>query len=172
MPTVRTRPSLPPPTIAARRSREGDYADLMDALSEAFSGTAQPVPGECVDGRCTFIWYLETGYQTTVSPEKLHVYTGEENVETISPEVQGAQFERAVELAYCQPFVQGYFNFLMWDEARLEGWQSGPFWADRTPKESYETVQAGDRGRRRPAASTARSSKEPPRTRPESLRRP
>jgi len=117
---------------------EGDYADLMDALSEAFSGTAQAVPGACVDGRCTFIWYLETGFQTTVSPDKLAAYTGRENVETISPEEQAAQFEQSVELAYCQPFVQGYFNFLMWDEPRLEGWQSGPFWVDQTPKDSYE----------------------------------
>jgi hypothetical protein len=129
-----------PPATDHRGSTiaEGDYGDLIDALSDAFSGTAQATPGECVDGRCTFIWYLETGYQTTVIPEKLPVYTGEENVETISTEEQGQQFRRAVELAYCQPYVRGYFNFLMWDEARLEGWQSGPFWADRTPKDSYE----------------------------------
>ena len=132
--------SAEPPATDHRGSTiaEGDYADLMEALSEAFSGTAQAVPGECVEEHCTFIWYLEMGFQTTVSPDKLQVYTGEENVETISPEEQGAQFERAVELAYCQPFVRGFFNFLMWDEARLEGWQSGPFWADQTPKSSYE----------------------------------
>jgi hypothetical protein len=132
--------SAEPPATDHRGSTiaEGDYADLMDALSEAFSGTAQAVPGACIEERCTFIWYLEMGFQTTVSPDKLQVYTGEENVETISPEEQGAQFERAVELAYCQPFVRGFFNFLMWDEARLEGWQSGPFWADQTPKASYK----------------------------------
>lgn len=132
--------SAEPPATDHRGSTiaQGDYADLMEALSEAFSGTAQAVPGACVEERCTFIWYLEMGFQTTVIPEKLPVYTGAENVETIPPEVQGAQFERAVELAYCQPFVRGFFNFLMWDEARLEGWQSGPFWADRTPKPSYE----------------------------------
>jgi hypothetical protein len=120
---------------------EGDYADLMEALSEAFSGTAQAVPGACVEERCTFIWYLEMGFQTTVIPEKLRMYTGEENVETIPPAEQGGQFGRAVELAYCQPFVRGFFNFLMWDEARLEGWQSGAFWADRTPKPSYREFQ-------------------------------
>ncbi len=132
--------SAEPPATDHRGSTiaQGDYADLMEALSEAFSGTAQAVPGACVEERCTFIWYLEMGFQTTVIPEKLPVYTGAENVETIPPEEQGAQFERAVELAYCQPFVRGFFNFLMWDEARLEGWQSGPFWADRTPKPSYE----------------------------------
>ena len=135
-------PAEPPATDHSSTTiAEGDYADLMDALADAFSGTAQPVPGECIDERCTFIWYLETGYQTTVISAKLHVYTGEENVATISSEEQGAQFERAVELAYCQPFVQGYFNFLMWDEVRLEGWQSGPFWADRTPKESYGPIK-------------------------------
>ncbi|MGI8607375.1 MAG: hypothetical protein ACR2L0_09555 [Gaiellaceae bacterium] len=120
---------------------QGDYADLMEVLSEAFSGTAQAVPGACVDGRCTFIWYLETGFQTTVSPDKIDFYTGEENVETISPEEQASQFEHGVELAYCQPYVQGFFNFLMWDEARLEGWQSGVFWADQSPKDSYEDVK-------------------------------
>ena len=132
--------SAEPPATDHRGSTiaQGDYADLMEALSEAFSGTAQAVPGACVEERCTFIWYLEMGFQTTVIPEKLPVSTGEENVETITTEEQGAQFERAVELAYCQPFVRGFFNFLMWDEARLEGWQSGPFWADRTPKSSYE----------------------------------
>ena len=131
-------PAAPPATDHRGSTiSEGDYADLIEVLSEAFSGTAQAVPGECIEERCTYIWYLETGYQTTVIPEKLPVYTGEENVETISPEEQGAQFRRAVELAACQPYVQGYFNFLMWDEARLEGWQSGPFWADRTPKASY-----------------------------------
>jgi hypothetical protein len=76
-----------------------------------------------------------------VIPEKLPVYTGKENVETIPPEEQSAQFERAVGLAYCQPFVRGFFNFLMWDEASLEGWQSGAFWADRTPKPSYEGLK-------------------------------
>jgi hypothetical protein len=145
--------SADPPATDHRGSTiaEGDYADLMEALSEAFSGTAQAAPGECVNGRCTYIWYLETGFQTTVSPDKLGFYTGEENVETISPEQQAAQFEQAVELAYCQPFVRGYFNFLMWDEARLEGWQSGPFWADQTPKDSYgafkETIANARTGR-------------------------
>jgi hypothetical protein len=135
-------PAEPPATDHGGSTiAEGDYADLMEALSEAFSDTAQAVPGECVEGRCTFIWYLETGYQTTVSPDKLHIYTGEENVETIPPDQQATQFELAVELAYCQPYVQGYFNFLMWDEARLEGWQSGPFWADQTPKGSYDSFK-------------------------------
>jgi hypothetical protein len=135
-------PAAPPATDHRGSTiSEGDYADLIDVLSEAFSGTAQAVPGACVEERCTFIWYLESGYQTTVIPEKIHVYTGEENVETISAEEQAMQFRRAVELAYCQPYVRGYFNFLMWDEARLEGWQSGPFWADRTPKPSYEEFQ-------------------------------
>ncbi len=34
-----------------------------------------------------------------------------------------------------------YFNFLLWDEARLEGWQSGLYWTDRTPKPSVPAFE-------------------------------
>ncbi|MDQ2983786.1 MAG: hypothetical protein M3R70_07680, partial [Actinomycetota bacterium] len=40
-------------------------------------------------------------------------------------------------LAYCQPYVGAFFNFLLRDESHLAGWQSGPLWADGTPKPSY-----------------------------------
>src|SRR5262249_18222166 len=49
---------------------------------------------------------------------------------------QWTQIRDAIRLAYCQPFVQGFFNFLLWDESRAVGWQSAPYWADRTPKDS------------------------------------
>lgn len=42
----------------------------------------------------------------------------------------------ATRLAYCQPYVGAIFNFLLADEARLAGWQSGALWADLTPKPS------------------------------------
>jgi Ca2+-binding RTX toxin-like protein len=42
----------------------------------------------------------------------------------------------SIRLAACQPYVGAYFNFLLFDEPRLAGWQSGAFWADRTPKDS------------------------------------
>lgn len=124
----------------------GDYPDLLQALEEAFGDTAQPVPGECVEDRCTSIWYLEMGFEAIVDPSKRAAYTGAENIEAI-PDVadgsgeplrdQATQIRESVRIASCQPYVGAYFNFLLWDEGRLEGWQSGAMWADRTPKDSY-----------------------------------
>ena len=44
----------------------------------------------------------------------------------------------AVRLAYCQPYVEAFFNFHLCDEVGLAGWQSVPFWYDRTRKDSYD----------------------------------
>ena len=50
--------------------------------------------------------------------------------------VQAAYYRRALELAYCQPTVRGLFVFHTFDEPGLGGWQSGLYFADRTPKPS------------------------------------
>lgn len=122
---------------------EGDYERLLDALDDAFGGTAQPLPG---DGR-TSIWYLEDGFQTAVPRERLACYRGEENerrlvaaAESDPPAApsQADQLRSALELAYCQPHVGAFFNFLLVDESRLGGWQSGLLWSDGLPKPSYE----------------------------------
>ncbi len=54
---------------------QGDYEKLMAALTSAFAGTVQPVPG--TDG--VTVWYLETGFQTSVPVDKRGLYTGSEN---------------------------------------------------------------------------------------------
>ena len=41
-----------------------------------------------------------------------------------------------MELAYCQPTVRGLFVFHTFDEPSLNGWQSGLYFADRSPKPS------------------------------------
>jgi hypothetical protein len=110
-------------------------------LERAFRGTAQPVPGHCVGGRCVPLWYLEAGFETTPPPGKVDDYTGDEVVDAVSAEEQARLLGRALEIAYCQPYVEGFFNFLLWDERRLEGWQSGLYWADRTEKPSAATVR-------------------------------
>jgi len=46
-----------------------------------------------------------------------------------------------VRLAYCLPYVGAYFNFLLFDEQDLAGWQSGAFWADYTPKDSFDAFR-------------------------------
>jgi len=114
---------------------EGDYDRLMEALSDAFRGTAQPLPGL----RGVTIWYTEDGFQTTVDPAKAGLYDGQETdpFAVAADGAHAAQLAEAVRLAYCQPAVGAFFNFELADERALAGWQSGVLWADWTPKPSY-----------------------------------
>jgi hypothetical protein len=125
---------------------EGDLPRLLAALSHAFAGTAQPLPGDAG----TSVWYLENGFQTTVPAAKRHRYTGEETdpgaVAPVAPAGSGArdqasQLRDALLLAYCQPDVGAYFNFELIDEERLAGWQSGVLWRDGTRKPSYNAFR-------------------------------
>ena len=129
---------------------EGDWNKLMYSLWLAFNGTGQPIPGQ----RGVSIWYLEDGFQTAVDSDKSAAYAGTENVavvpawaggvpdappplETSAAPDQGTQVLDAIRLAACQPHVGAFFNFLLADEPRLEGWQSGVLRADRSRKPSY-----------------------------------
>jgi len=134
---------------------EGDYAKLMAALTSAFGGTAQPVPGT----QGVTVWYLETGFQTTIPSDKRSLYSGAENdahplaAAAPGPDPgrsdgasagwdQATQLADAIRLASCQPAVGAIFNFHLADESNLAGWQSGVLWADGTPKPSYAAVKA------------------------------
>jgi hypothetical protein len=139
----------------------GDWDKLMQLLAEAFAGTAQPIPGECSGGRCTSIWYTEAGHQTAVDDAKRDLYIGIENYADPVPDYAGSepsapppspdskapdqwtQTLDSVRLAFCQPYVDAYFNFQLWDDRNLRSWQAAPLWVDRTPKDSYPAfVQA------------------------------
>ena len=125
---------------------EGDLARLMTELHKAFDGTAQPVPGQV----SVTIWYLEVGFQSSPDAE-LALYTGTEtDAHPVSEAVQAAQLTAAVELAYCQPAVGGFFNFELRDEASLAGWQSGllrPDWSAKPAFVSYlEAIAAARAG--------------------------
>lgn len=135
--------------IASKTIALGDWNKLMANLALAFDGTGQPLPGE---GGVT-IWYTEAGSQTSVDGRP--GYTGTENVTTVPDSTgvvepsspppaetspapdQATQTLDAIRLAACQPHVTAYFNFLLADEPRLEGWQSGAYWSDLTAKESW-----------------------------------
>jgi hypothetical protein len=115
---------------------EGDYSALMQAYEDGFSGTGQPVPGE----GSMRIWYLEDGFQTTVDPGQGYIGT-ESEPRPVSPAGQAAQLVDAVRLAYCQPTVGAFFNFLLVDEGDLGGWQSGLLWRTLQPKPSYDAFK-------------------------------
>jgi hypothetical protein len=164
---TRESPYAAHPTIPSLD--QGDYWRLMQVLTAAFGGTAQPVPG---GGSITTpatgsgknaqpartwpvtIWYLEDGFETVVPADKRSRYTGTEpnrmlvqplatktRVGPVVPD-QASQLKDAIELAWCQPAVGAFFNFQFVDEVGLAGWQSGLLWADGTPKPSYEPVKA------------------------------
>ena len=135
--------------IASKTIAQGDWNKLMHNLFLAFDGTAQPIPGE-EDVR---IWYTESGYQTAVDQGKETAYTGTENVATIPDDAGGepetpvpaetsaapdqrTQALDAIRLAACQPYVAPTSTSCSPTRPRLEGWQSGPYWADLTPKGS------------------------------------
>ena len=157
----------------------GDYEPLMQALTDGFHGTAQPVPGE----GSTTIWYLAQGYETTPDPAKAALYAGSEAdpgplpawspQETsdagIGPGIdQAMQLEDAIRVAYCQPAVGAYFNFHLIDERQLGGWQSGVFWADGTPKPAYQALRraAGEANARSIDCAALSANGAPPRPLP------
>jgi hypothetical protein len=126
---------------------EGDYGKLVSVLTDGFAGTAQPVPGTGLT-----IWYMEDGFQTRVRPGLSRDYAGRESDRwALDPVAHGGRTEAArhraddqatqladaLRLAYCQPYVGAFFNFLLADERGLGGWQSGLLWANWQPKPSY-----------------------------------
>ncbi len=135
----------------------GDYSTLMQTLAAAFGGTPQPLPGQ----GSTTIWYLAQGFQTAPDPAKAGLFTGTETDQRAVPSWspaeatdqgvgpgldQPVQLADAIRVAYCQPGVGAYFNFHLFDERDLAGWQSGVFWPDGSPKAAYQALHrtAGD----------------------------
>ncbi len=133
--------SLEPPWAAHANGSldEGDYAQLMQVYWAAFHDTGQPLPGQ---GRTT-IWYLEDGFQTKPPDHLRHLYGGRENERAAVPvQDQGGRLAAAVLLAYCQPAVGAFFNFELFDEHRLVGWQSGVLYSNGVRKPAYDAFKA------------------------------
>ena len=139
-----------PPTIGHPKTTQitlADYPKLVTLLDEAFRGTAQR-------GRTLPILYTEFGVQTVIPATKRHVYeagTAYDAEYGVNAARQAAYYREALALAYCQPTVKGLFVFHTFDESSLNGWQSGLYYADRTPKPSlvdFRTAVAALRGGR------------------------
>jgi hypothetical protein len=127
-------PGEEPSATHDRYVGQGDHARLLAALDAAFAGTAQPQAP---------LWYLENGFQTAVRASRRRLYAGRESVDgAISGADQAVQLAAALRLAYCQPRVRAYFNFLLVDEPSLDRWQSGLMWADWRRKPAFAAYRA------------------------------
>jgi hypothetical protein len=132
--------SRTPPTALHPKSTSisiADYPKLVKLLRDAFHGTAQP-------GASLPILYGEYGVQTEIPSDKLGAYTNlgvPTAADAVSETIQGAYYSRAIQLAYCQPTVAGLLFFHVSDEADLDRWQSGLFYADDTPKTDLAVVK-------------------------------
>ena len=115
-----------------------DYDKLVELLGEAFDGTAQ-------EGSELPILYTEFGVQTEIPEEKSGVYTNLDSAvanDAVPESTQAEYYRQAFELACDQETVEGIYIFHVWDEPDLLGWQSGLYYADRTPKSSRDALLA------------------------------
>jgi hypothetical protein len=134
-----TRSSIPPGQPHTGTSLGiGDYDKLVDLLGEAFDGTAQP-------GSKLPIAYTEFGVQSVIPESAQGSYTNLDSPigrDAVPEETQAEYYREALELAACQPTVAAVFFFHLFDEADLNRWQSGPYYADTiTPKSSLEAIR-------------------------------
>jgi hypothetical protein len=129
-----------PPDFAHPRSTTislADYEKLVDLLDEAFTGTAQR-------GGDLPILYTEFGVQTEIPPEKQGAYTNlrtQAAADVVDEATQARYYREAFHLVCEQDTVEGLYIFHVWDEPDLLGWQSGVYYADRTPKTGRDTLR-------------------------------
>jgi hypothetical protein len=114
-----------------------DYGKLVQTLTKAFKGTAQP-------GATLPIIYDEFGTQTQIPADKTRFYTQLSHPtarDAVSETTQAAYYKQAIQMAYCQPNVMGLLFFHTEDESNAIAWQSGLYYADGTPKTSLDPVR-------------------------------
>jgi hypothetical protein len=133
-----TRSSIPPGEPHTGTSLGfGDYDKLVDLLGEAFDGTEQP-------GSEVPIAYTEYGVQSEIPESAQEPYTNLQSPlgrDAVSEETQAEYYRQAFELAACQPTVVAVYIFHLFDEADLNRWQSGPYYADAKPKSSLPAIR-------------------------------
>jgi hypothetical protein len=130
-----------PPTFAHPRSTTisiADYGKLVGLLGQAFDGTKQR-------GSTLPILYDEFGVQTAAPVDKRQLYANQDVPvarDAVTEVTQGRYYRQALQLAACQRNVVGLLFFHVSDEADLERWQSGVYYADDTPKSDLPTVKS------------------------------
>jgi len=132
-----TRAAIPPGQPHTGTSLGfGDYDKLVALLGAAFDGTAQP-------GSKLPIPSTEFGVQSLIPESELGSYTTVDSPlgkDAVPEKTQAEYYERAFELAACQPNVIAVYIFHLFDEADLNRWQSGPYYADAKPKTSLAAI--------------------------------
>ena len=129
--------SSTPPTVEHPRSTAiglADYDKLVDLLSVAFDGTAQP-------GSSLPILYDEYGVDSQIPDTKRHFYNGRELSRPVSEGVQASFYRQALQMAACQPTVRGFLIFHVTDETDYGRWQSGVYFPDGSAKSSRSIVR-------------------------------
>ena len=113
-----------------------DYGKLVALLGQAFDGTGQL-------GSTLPIYFDEFGVESQIPPAKQSLYTGTEVAVTqpVDEATQAAYYKQAMQLAFCDPNVKGFFVFHAVDEKAMSGWQSGLYYPDDTPKSSLTPVR-------------------------------
>jgi hypothetical protein len=128
-----------PPSMSHPNSTtisEADYGKLVTLLGQAFDGTKQ-------FGSTLPILYGEFGVESVIPAAKAFAYTGTEpsTTQPVDEPTQGAYYVEAFKLAACQPNVIGIMVFHVSDESAHTGWQSGPYYANDTPKSSLPAIR-------------------------------
>ena len=124
-----------------------DYDRLVRLLGSAFDGTAQ-------QGSKLSVAYTEFGVQTKIPESAQGPYMSLQSPlgrDAVDERTQASYYRQALELSACQPTVIAVFFFHLFDEADLDRWQSGPYYADTKPKTSLPAI--------REAAEKAREGK-------------
>src|SRR6266566_3487923 len=124
--------SSTPPTFAHVSGTSlglADYDKLVSLLGTAFDGTAQL-------GSKLPIIYDEYGVDSQIPDGKRRFYTGNEprTTKPVPETTQAQYYDQALTMAACQPTVKAMLLFHVTDEANLDRWQSGLYYADQTPK--------------------------------------
>jgi hypothetical protein len=129
-----------PPTFTHPRSTAiglADYPKLVALLGRAFNGTPQK-------GSSLPILYDEYGVQSQIPVAKRSAYKNLDvpsAADAVPESVQADYYRQAILMAACQPTVQGLLIFHVTDEADLDRWQSGVYYADDTPKPTLGVVK-------------------------------
>jgi hypothetical protein len=139
--------SSQPPSFAHPNTTSigiADYDKLVRLLGAAFDGTAQA-------GSTLPILYDEYGVESQIPEAYADVYTATEKPTSkpVDELTQAAYYAQAIALTFCQPNVEGILLFHAFDESTLQGWQSGVYYANRSPKSSLPAVRTAAEQTRR-----------------------